>query len=211
MDKIGGVMNYLKLKAFLPVSLALVLLYLDSFSYPPAVGIIGKSRNCVSCHKSNGPWKDEAKTVIDIIDKETGKSLGQPDGSFLITAKRWQAKKVLTVIGRTKDDKEPVPVRNGWLYVDPNRITQGNVLSKFPPGWAVNLPMACRLVGDVSERYPGAKITVLPMTIRPTEDAKEATIELQIMLTKGESVKDKPAEGLLANYYDRKVILKVED
>lgn len=68
-------------------------------AYPPAVGILSNSKNCMSCHTSNGPWKEEDKLIIDILDLETKKSLKQADGSFLIEAKRWEQKKVLTVIG----------------------------------------------------------------------------------------------------------------
>jgi hypothetical protein len=69
--------------------------------------------------------------------------------------------------------------------------------------------MACRLVGDASKTYPGAQITVLPMTVRPGDDAQDAEIELQVMLTKGESVKGKPKEGMLGSYFVRKVRLTV--
>lgn len=179
-------------------------------AYPPAVGILAKNRNCLACHVDNGPWKDEEKTIVDILDKETGTSLRQEDGTFVITVPRGENKTVLTVLGRVKDDKAPAPYRNSWLYVDPGRIADHRSLSKFAPGWRVNLPMACRIVGDRSEKYPGAQLTVLPMTVRPTDDAQDAEIELQVMLTKGESVKGKPKKGLLANYLVRKVRLEVE-
>ena len=47
------------------------------FSYPPAVGIIGKAKNCLVCHVNNGQWQDEENTIIDILDKKTKKSLIQ--------------------------------------------------------------------------------------------------------------------------------------
>ncbi len=190
----------------------LMWLVLSAFSYvlayPPAVGIIGKAKNCLTCHVDNGPWKDDEKTIIDIIDKETNKSFKQSDGTFLIEVKKWESKTVLTVIGRTKDDTLQAPYRNAWLYVAPNTI-ETDVLSKFAPGWEVNLQMSCRIVGDKLEIYKGAKITSLPMTIKPTDTAKDAEIVLQIMLTKGESVKGKPKEGIIGNYFERRVILKV--
>ncbi len=185
-----------------------ICLYQYSFSYPPAVGLLGKSKNCLVCHANNGPWQDEGNTIIDILDKETKKSLMQADHSFLIEAQRGQIKTVLTVIGRKKGDKEEAPYRNAWLYVDAKRI-KSNSLLKFAPGWSVNLPMACRLVGDKLGGFNGAKITVLPMSVRPGDDAQDAELTLQVMLTKGESVKGKAKEGMKGNYFERLVRLKV--
>ena len=45
-------------------------------AYPPAVGILGESRDCLACHAENGPWVDEAGTIVDIVDAATGKSIG---------------------------------------------------------------------------------------------------------------------------------------
>ena len=185
-----------------------ICLYQYSFSYPPAVGLLGKSKNCLVCHANNGPWQDEENTIIDILDKETKKSLAQPDGSFLIEAQRGQIKTVLTVIGRKKKDKEEAPYRNAWLYVDAKRI-KNNSLLKFAPGWSVNLPMACRIVGDKLGGFNGAKITVLPMSVRPGDDAQDTELTLQVMMTKGESVKGKAKEGMKGNYFERVVRLKV--
>lgn len=193
---------------FVSTLLALAIFSQWAFAYPPAVGIIGKAENCLSCHVSNGPWKDDGNNVVDIMDRETKKSLKQDDGSFLITVKRGETKTVLTIIGRAKEDTVESPYRNAWLYVDPKTI--GNTsLSKFAPGWEVNLPMSCRVVGDKLEGFEGAKVTVLPMTIRPADGAQDAEIVLQIMLTKGESVKGKPKEGMTGNYFERRVKLKV--
>ncbi len=178
-------------------------------AYPPAVGILGQSRDCLSCHADNGPWRDDARLIIDILDQASGNSLKQEDGTFLISTKRGEARTVLTVIGRAQGDDQPTPYRTGWLYTDPQRITEKGSLTKFARGWSVNLPMACRLVGDASKTYPGAQITVLPMTVRPGDDAQDAEIELQVMLTKGESVKGKPKEGMLGSYFVRKVRLTV--
>ena len=186
-----------------------VLLPVPVVAYPPAVGILGPSRNCVTCHADNGPWKDDKNLVIDILDKASGKSLKQKDGTFLIEAKRGEARTMLTVIGTSKESAAPPSYRNAWLYVDPSRINDSSSLSKFAPGWSVDLPMSCRLVGDASPAYPGAYVTVLPMTVRPGEDAKDATIELQVMLTKGDSVKGKAQEGMLGNFFKRTVQLKV--
>jgi hypothetical protein len=178
-------------------------------AYPPAVGILSKSKNCMSCHANNGPWKEGDKLVIDILDIETKKSLKQADGSFLIEAKRWEQKTVLTVIGQKKIDSIIEPFRNAWLYIDPATIgTQS--LSKFAPNWDVNLPMACRVVGDKLPGYEDAIITSLPMTIQPLSNAKDAVIQLQLMLTKGESVKGKAKEGMIGNYFEKIVNLRLK-
>lgn len=180
-----------------------------AYAYPPAVGILTNSKNCVSCHANNGQWKDDDKTAIDILDKETKKSLMQPDGSFLIETKRGEQKTVLTVIGRKKDNSISAPYRNAWLYIDQTTIGT-NSLSKFAPAWDVNLPMSCRLVGDKLPGYEDADITSLPMTIQPLSNAKNAEIQLQVMLTKGESVKGNAQEGMIGNYFERKVKLIVK-
>lgn len=185
-----------------------ILFYKQSLAYPPAVGIVGKAKNCLFCHVDNGPWKDEENTIIDILDKETKKSLMQTDGSFMIEAQRGEIKTVLTVIGRKKGDPAEAPYRNAWLYVDPQRIIS-NSLSKFAPGWSVNLPMACRIVGDKLEGYEGRSITALPMSIRAGDDAQNAELKLQVMLTKGESVKGKAKEGMKGNYFERVIRLRV--
>lgn len=177
-------------------------------AYPPAVGILGNSKNCLSCHANNGQWKDDEKTIIDILDKDTKKSYMQPDGTFLIEAKRWEQKTVLTVIGRKIDNSASAPYRNAWLYIDPTTIGT-NSLSKFALGWDVNLPISCRLVGDKLQGYEDADITSLPMTIQPLSSAKDAEIQLQVMLTKGESMKGNAQEGMSGNYFERKVILKI--
>jgi hypothetical protein len=185
-----------------------IWLHQHVFSYPPAVGIIGKSKNCLVCHVNNGQWQDGENTIIDILDKKTKKSLIQADGSFLIEAQRGVTTTVLTVIGRKKEDQADSPYRNAWLYIDQQRIKSDSI-SKFAPGWSVNLPMACRIVGDKLEGFEGAKITALPMSIRPGDDAKDAELQLQVMLTKGESVKGRAKEGMKGNYFERLVRLRV--
>lgn len=179
-------------------------------AYPPAVGILGPARNCLSCHSSEGPWKDPTGVIIDILDKSTGKSLKQGDGTFLISARRGELRTVVTVIGWGARQGGPAPYRNAWLYVDPKRIPEPGFLNKFAPGWMVNLPMSCRIVGDPVEAYPGAPLTALPMTLRAGDDASDAEIELQVMLTRGESVKGNAQKGMEGNYFERRVRLKVE-
>jgi hypothetical protein len=167
------------------------------------------SKNCLSCHANKGPWNVENKLIIDVLDMETKKSLKQPDGTFLIEAKRWEQKTVLTVIGWIKDKTVAPSYRNAWLYIDPATVgTQS--LSKFAPDWDVNLPMACRLIGDKLPGYEDADITSLQMTIQPLTNAKNAELQLQVMLTKGESVKGNAQEGMLGNYFERKVLLKIK-
>ena len=95
--------------------------------------------------------------------------------------------------------------------VDPKRIADSSSLNKFAPGWAVNLPMSCRVVGDPVEAYAGAHTTALPMTVRAGDDAPvETEVELQMMLTRGDFVKGKPHQGMEGNYFARRVRLKVE-
>ncbi|MBU2507286.1 MAG: hypothetical protein KJ799_11250 [Bacteroidetes bacterium] len=192
-------------------ALSLLVLFTNTaIAYPPAVGILGNAKSCMSCHVNNGPWVDESKTIIDILDKETMKSLRQADGTFLLEVKRGQQQTVLTIIGRIKDDDTTAPYRNAWTYIDPTTIGTSS-LSKFAPGWAVNLQMSCRVVGDMIAGFEGAKVTVLPMTVQPLDDAKDAVLQLQVMLTKGESVKGDAKKGMLGNYFERSVEVKVID
>ena len=198
------------MKTIIAVLSLLVLVANTTIAYPPAVGILGNAKSCMSCHVNNGPWANEEKNIIDVLDKETMKSLRQPDGSFLIESKRGQQKTVLTVIGRIKDDYTPAPYRNAWTYIDPTTIGTSS-LSKFAPGWAVNLQMSCRVVGDNLPGFEGTTITALPMTVQPLDDAKNAVLQLQVMLTKGESVKGDAKKGMLGNYFERSVKVKVID
>ena len=94
--------------------------------------------------------------------------------------------------------------------MDPKTI-ESTSLSKFASGWDVNLPMSCRIVGDLLEGYEGSKITALPMTVRATDAAQDSELTLQVMLTRGESVKGKPKEGMIGSYFERRVILRVVD
>lgn len=198
-----------KLSLIATLSLFCCLVFaLYSAAYPPAVGILGKSKDCMSCHVDNGPWKDNGQIIIDIVDKETSQSLKQPDGTFLIQAKRGELKTVFTVIGCRREGQSEIPYRNAWIYVDPEMIG-ASAISSFAPGWNVNLPMACRIVGDKWMESTDADYTVLPMSVRPTDSARDAEIELQVMVTKGESVKGKPKEGLIANYFIHQVKLEV--
>lgn len=182
----------------------------NAYAYPPAVGILTNSPNCLSCHANNGPWKDDANIIIDILDKDTKKSLKQADGTFLIEARKGEQKTMLTIIGSRKSNSIPASYRNAWLYIDPTTIDKSS-LSKFAPNWDVNLPMSCRLVGDNLKGYEDANITSLPMTIQPLENAKDAEIQLQVMLTKGESIKGSAQDGISGNYFERKVKLVIID
>jgi hypothetical protein len=178
-------------------------------AYPPAVGILSNSKNCVSCHANNGPWKDDSNTIIDIVDKDTKVSLKQVDGTFLIETKKNEARTVLTIIGSKKNNIIPASYRNAWLYIDPSTI-ETNTLSKFPANWEVNLPMSCRVVGDKLAGYEDADITSLPMTVLPRDNAKDAELSLQVMLTKGEAMKGNAQLGMTGSYFERNVKLKVK-
>ncbi len=180
-----------------------------AYAYPPGVGILTNSPNCLSCHANNGPWQDDVNTIIDILDKDTKRSLMQPDGTFLLEVKRWEQKTVLTVIGSKKTNSVPAPTKNAWIYIDPTTIGT-NSLSKFAPNWDVNLPMSCRIVGDDLPGYENSDITSLPMTIQPLSNAKNAEIILQVMLTSGETMKNNAHEGLMGSYFERKVKLTIQ-
>jgi len=182
--------------------------YRHSLSYPPAVGILSNAKNCLVCHASNGSWQDEEDTIIDILDGESHQSLLQPDSSFLIAAERGEPKTVLTVIGRSQSKNDDPPYRNAWLYIDQKQIGSSS-LSKFAPGWSADLPFGCRLVGDKLKEYETAHITVLPMTVLAGDDARNGELMLQVMLTKGDSVKGNPRQGMIGNYFERQVYLKV--
>ena len=182
----------------------------NAFAYPPGVGILSKAKNCLACHTNNGPWSDEARTIIDIIEINSLKSFRQTDGSFLLQVKRNESLTVRTVIGRKTSPQEAVPYRNAWIYIDPTTI-ESSSLSKFAPGWDVNLQLACRVTGDLLDGYGHTALTTLPMTIRPSDAARDAQVVLQVMLTRGESVKGKPKEGMVGNYFQRSVRLEVLD
>jgi len=189
---------------------ALVLAAGSARAYPPAVGILTDSRSCTSCHTSNGPWGDESRTIVDLLDGATRRSLRQADGRFLLQVERGRTATVLTVIGRAQGDALPPPVRNAWLYIDPTQLGSTS-LSKFAPGWDVNLPISCRLVGDAVAEYPGAALTALPMTVRPGDAARNAELELQIMLTSGGPGKGNPDTWLQSNFLVRTLVLEVQD
>lgn len=179
-------------------------------AYPPGVGILTNSKNCLSCHANNGPWKEDGNNIIDIIDKETKKSLKQADGTFLISAKRYEAKTVLTVLGRKDLEGILSPSENAWIYVDTTSIGK-STLSKFAPNWEVNLQLSCRVTGDKVENFANSTITSLPMTIRPLSTAKDENIMLQVMLTKGEAEKGNPNNTLKGNYFEKTVRLKITE
>ena len=178
-------------------------------AYPPAVGITGKATNCLACHSNDGPWKDDENLIIDLLDKETGISTRQADGSFLLSVKRNQRHNFLAVIGRANGDTAPIPNRNGWTYVDPTQVGLDYLGAKVAPGWDADLTLSCRLVGDKNSAYDGAKITVLPITVRPTESAVDSTLDWQILMTGGEATKGDAKGSLIQNYFERRVLLKV--
>lgn len=182
----------------------------QALAYPPGVGILTNSRNCLSCHANNGPWKDDSNTIIDILDKDSKKSLRQDDGSFLITTKRYEAKMVYTVIGRKDIDGITVPDKTAWIYIDTSMIGK-NSLSKFAPNWEVNLQLSCRITGDKIENYTNSTLTSLPMTIRPLTTAKDENIMLQVLLSKGNAEKNNAKNSLMSNYFERVVRLKIQE
>lgn len=178
-------------------------------AYPPVVSIMGMGTRCVDCHLDNGPWIEDELLVIDILDKETKQSLGQSDGTFLVEVPRNASKTVLCIIGRLAEDPNPPPFRNGWIFFDPKMLDQP-ALSKFPPGWEVNATYGCRLVGDKLDLYPDATLTVTSMTIRPSDKAEDGILTWMLGLTVGDPPKGKPTEGMLGNFYEYQVKLRIQ-
>ena len=193
------------------ISLSLLFLLTQlAAASPPAVGIIGNSRSCISCHANTGPWTAGPDLIVDLIDKETQQSLRQPDGSFLVTTKRGTAATAIAVIGYRGMTPEQSPHRNGWIFVDSTTIGTSS-LSKFAPGWEISVPYGCKISGDSIAAYPGAAVTTAPISIRPTETAQDADVTFQTLMTSGEPVKGKPKSGLTSNYHARIVHLRITD
>ena len=78
--------------------LVIALVAIPALAYPPGVGIMTNKRNCAACHPANGPWGDDAKTIVDLIDPATKKSFKAPTGEFVIEVPRNQTRAVLTVL-----------------------------------------------------------------------------------------------------------------
>jgi len=202
-----GQISRVALGAALLVSLAVAVT-----AYPPGVGVTSSSKDCLACHVNNGPWVDNDRLIVDIVDKETKVSLRQPDGTFLLPVSRGESRTVLTVLGiRSGATGDPAPpYRNGWTYVDLDQIATPT-LSKFSPGWDVTLPFACRVVGDKWSADSSAQVTILPLTVQPTATALNDEVLLQAFLCAGESVKGDATKGLTGNYVERRLLLRVVD
>ena len=56
--------------------LVLALAAFPARACPPGTGILSRSRSCLACHTSLGPWSDEARTIIDVVDAKTKASCG---------------------------------------------------------------------------------------------------------------------------------------
>lgn len=172
-------------------------------SYPTAP-IVGRNTTCLNCHKNTGPWQDEAKAIIEILDPQTGQSLKQKDGSFLIAAKRNEVKSVQMVFGVT-GDTEKVPECISWCLVDPVEQRQGSDASnKFAPHWEVNAQYGGRFVGDKVKGYEAHKVVASTMSLRATEKAKDGALVLQVLFPVA-------FRGLDGNYFEKKVTLKITD
>lgn len=170
-------------------------------SYPTAP-IVGRQTSCLNCHKNTGPWTDEAKTIIEMLDSQTGESLKQKDGSFLITVKRNEIKTVQVVFGVT-GDVEKAPECISWCFVDPIEQKQSSDASnKFAPHWEVNAQYGGRFVGDKVKGYETHKIVASTMSLRPTEKAKDGKLVLQVLFPIA-------FRGLDGNYFEKQVTLKL--
>jgi hypothetical protein len=62
-------------------------------AYPPGVGILTKNRSCLSCHVANGPWSDETRTIVDVLDAGTKQSLRTSEGRFVIEVPRGRTRR----------------------------------------------------------------------------------------------------------------------
>lgn len=167
----------------------------------PAASLEGRQKSCIACHQNSGPWNDESKLLIDIVDAASGKSLKTADGSFEIAVRRGEERRVRTVFGA--DQSLPWrPECAGWLYVDPRELeTAPESSSKFAPGWAVNRAFCGKRLNEDLKEYPGKKGGGLTMTLSPREGAKDATIELQVLFKSMDPT-------LVGNYYVKRVNLK---
>lgn len=196
---------------FVKTFIGLIMLALAgaALASPPAVGIAGNAKSCAACHSAVGPWVDGPGLIFDLLDNATGQSLKQEDGSFLVACAPEQAVTVLAVLGYRKDAGPLMPHRNGWLLVDTTTIG-GGALSVFAPGWELNIPYGCRITGDAVPAYAGQIVSAAPLTIRPTVNAKDATVSLQALLTSGDAVKGKANEGVTQNYHERTVHLQIK-
>lgn len=187
---------------FLLMMMGIHALVVTDVSAYPAASLEGRQKSCLSCHKNTGPWKDESKIVIDIIDPQTGESFKQEDGSFLIEVKRDEVRRVKTVLG-VSSDLEWVPEFVAWLYADPEEIQRAPESSlKFAPNWEVNRPFCGKRVAGTVKGFEGKKVATLTMSLRPLKEAKDADISLQVLFKSFDRT-------LVGNYYERKVNLRV--
>lgn len=170
----------------------------------PASLLESRTENCQGCHVPAGNWQDTSQVVIDIIDPETGISYKQPDGSFSITVKRETDKRVKSVFGILPDVQFPPDVV-GWLYVSPEALQSAHESDlKFAPGWSVNRPFCGKRLHEVVTDYPGNRMAAITMTIRPSDVAENADIQLQVLFKS-------LARGVDADYFQHTVHLIVED
>ena len=75
---------------------------------------------------------------------------------------------------------------------------------KFAPGWRVNRPFCGKRLREEVAGFPGHHLAAITMTIRPTDTAKDADIQLQVLFKS-------MARGLAADYFQHTVHLVVED
>jgi hypothetical protein len=197
-------------RSHLPISLTAVFLVQLALATPPAVGIVGSSRDCNACHVNSGQWLESPELVIDLVDPVSKTSFRQPNGSFLLSARRGETVNAVAIFGYKSVSPALAPHRNGWIFVDTTTIGT-EAISKFAPGWEISLPYGCKISGDKSEAYPDAQITSAPFIVKASESAADRDVTLQVLLTSGEAVKGKAKEGLVSDYFSRQVHLRVND
>ena len=181
-----------------------ILTGFNSAVFPwPGVPLEGRQKTCLSCHINTGPWNDEEKTIIEILDPKTGTSFKKPDGSFAIPVKKGEERRVLVVLG-VEPTYSWIPEWTAWLFVHPEALQKDPESSpKFAPNWEVNRAFCGKRLGESVKGFEEKKVASITMTIRPLKDAKDETVLLQVFFKSGDRTK-------VGNYFERKVLLQVE-
>ncbi len=163
------------------VGIGMMLFTNEPASSWPAASLEGRQESCLSYHTNTGPWVDEGKLIIDIIDAKTGESFRLSDGSYVIPVKQGTERRVRAVFG-VKPEVQYPPDMVGWLYVDPEELTSAPEASiKFARRWNVNRSFCGKRLVEKFEGYPGDKLAQITKTISPGENATDREIRLQVL------------------------------
>lgn len=170
----------------------------------PAASLQSRDRDCTSCHQAADSWTDTARVIIDIVDPQTGTSYEAADGAFDIAVRRGEELRVKSVFGVRQGHQFP-PEMVGWLYASPALLKKAPESDpKFAPGWQVNRSFCMKRLVEEVKGFPGNQLAAVPMTIRPLDNAEDATISLQVLFKSS-------ARGLAGDYFERDVRLRVID